>query len=233
MSIGDTLKQVLIRKKTKGVQLPAGDLEKIWLLAQFARKTQDIFSGKVVGQMRFAGVNRLETVELKKSVCSVRDLDRIMEKYDRGRDGSTVDQALWESFIDQAVSPVDQALLFQEARLLGFFDDSAGWKMPDYGSIAEIVRPLTRQDIHQEKFHDVFRDSVFLSARDVVQLAFGKAPERTQFPDMDAPEDSHDKYNKEKLPDSEFDAIDDVLKNAASMLAQFEEGKALACAEAE
>ena len=184
------------------VNLPEGDLEALWRLAQFARKTQDIFSGKAIGKITDAGSGRTEELSLKKSVCSIRDIKRVLEEYDAGRSGKTVSQAIWEKFIAQATVPADQVLLYQEARNAGLFPDDEGWQSLSINTIAEITRMIDQADVHPGEFDDLQRNPVFMGARDVVQLAYGKAPERTVFPEASA-DDSLSENHKEITAEEE------------------------------
>ena len=165
------------------VELPKGSLEKLWDLAVFAKETQDIFSGKKQGKFFGKGETRGTDISLEKSVCSIRDIMRVLEEWGAGRDGKSLDQALWEKFIEQSTVSTDQAMLYQLAYSKGFFKEGEGWKMLEFNSVAEI-RKIDNGDVHPDKFEKNWEELEFLSARKVVELAYGKAPERAVFPEM-------------------------------------------------
>jgi len=176
--------EILLAKvidKNGNAEMPEDSLRKLWKLAQAAKIIQDVFSGKEVGKAYYfqeAG-GRATQYFLKESVLSIRALNDVMTQWQKEGYKNELDYYLWKEFVSQSTVASDKAYLYQTLKdRFGFFQ-SEGWKQdPDYGKggkidhfdIAAPQNPAAKVE--------------FFGPREVVEAAFGKAPERAQWPEL-------------------------------------------------
>jgi hypothetical protein len=170
----------LLSEKNGGLQLPEGSLEKIFHLAQFASVTQKVFSGRWEESEMGPGGVGIEP-ELKKSVLSTRNLINILIEWNKGQE-MDLDTALWKGFISNATVPEDQKFLLNEARKYNFFNESGGW---DIDSLKEGKSLVNEKMIRTRDYNYSPSKDVKYSPRDVVEVLYGKAPDRLKFPNIE------------------------------------------------
>ncbi|MBM4177231.1 AAA family ATPase, partial [Candidatus Gribaldobacteria bacterium] len=194
------------------IEIPQDSIKKLWKLAQAARLTQDVFSGKEVTSAyyyREAGGRPVQYF-LKESVMSIRAIENILDQWQKDDYDKELDYYLWKEFISQSTMASDRAYLYQIfQRQFGFFDGSSGgWEQnPDYGSAGVI----SSFDIKAPE--NPSEDKKFFGPRDVVEFAFGKAPERLNWPDIDVKQGETTEQNLEELQELESwaNSFDGVL----------------------
>jgi len=96
---------------------------------------------------------------------------------------------LWDGFISGIVSARDQNFIFAQARRFGFFA-GRDWKDISWDNIKERESLLSWDDISKKSEKEVLQDyqppeNYYYSPREVVQMLYGQAPERLNFPDVD------------------------------------------------
>lgn len=170
---------------------PKDAIGKLWKLAVFAKKSQDIFSGKWADkETGEAGLTR-ETVG--KEVLSLRQLVRIVEAWQGDNMRYELDHYLFEKFIDQAGQETERAALYKIAQEVGLFDEHKSWPLAqDIEAGAGIVAfhaTSPKNEAGAPEWH---------GPRDIVACAFGKEPERTEFPEANAPVDTETQESRLK-----------------------------------
>lgn len=178
-SEGDNeLFKILVAKtldKNGNANVPNGSFEKIYNLSIFASKAQKIFSGK----WKESHVGEIGGIEpqLEKTVLSVRALSNIMEEWNGGRE-MDMDMAIWKSFIETASNPTDKRILYEVAQGCGFFEEKEGWNpISAIGDVSESSS-LSEGNVRSDKYEHSPQERNFMSAKEVVQMVYGDAPER-------------------------------------------------------
>ncbi len=158
------------------MSVPEDAIGKLWKLAVFAKKSQDIFSGKWADkETGEAGLTR-ETVG--KEVLSLRQLVRIIEAWQADNMRYELDHYLFEKFADQAGQETERAALYKIAQEVGMFDEHKGWPLAqDIEAGAGVVTFNAVSPKNEAGAPE------WLSPRDTVICAFGEAPERTEWPE--------------------------------------------------
>lgn len=178
--------QVLLAKmmdRYGNMELPEGSAEKLWKLAVYAGRVQDIFSGKMADQE--TGESGIARDAIGREVLSLRHLDRIIDRWQNGdpRDGGNMrfelDHALFEGFIKQAGSDTERMALYKIGQEIGLFRTDQGWAL---ASDIESGAGVARFEI--ESPHNKSGEKKWYGPRDTVELAFGLAPERTKWPEV-------------------------------------------------
>lgn len=171
-----------IMDKNGNIEAPRDSIKKLWKLAQAARVIQDVFAGKEVSRAYYfqeAG-GRSARYLLKESVLSIRALDKIITQWQRDGYRHELDYYIWTEFVSQSTSVSDKAYLYQLLKdRFGFFQ-SEGWEQnPKYGvgGVVDVfdIKPPQNPSAPKE----------FFGPRDTVEFAFGKAPERIQWPGLE------------------------------------------------
>ena len=169
------------------LQLPEGTFGALQHLAVAARITQDVFAGREVDSsmfLRVPGASRGVQYFLKESVLSLRALDAILSQWQNEGYKHELDYYIWNEFIGQSTQPTDRAYLYQLFQnRFGFFADD--WKQnPDIGSGGSIrsfdIKP-PRKPAGQVVFH---------APRQVIDMAYGPAPERVTWPGKKSPNEA-------------------------------------------
>jgi len=174
-----------LAEKDGSLILPQGSLEKLFQLAQLAKVTQDVFSGRWEESdfSPTASGDRAIEPRLDKSVLSIRNIINVLQEWNKGQKND-LDMALWKSFISGATVPSDQDyILSQAANRFGFFSQERGWREIKPLGVNAPLRTL--DDIRTKKYEYNRLENHCFSPREVVEILYGKAPERINFPDID------------------------------------------------
>jgi MoxR-like ATPase len=163
------------------LEAPTDTPKKLWRLAQAARVIQNVFAGREVKGAEFLQGRDLKLVYfLKESVLSMRALDNILTQWQREGYRRELDYYLYAEFVAQSTNQADRAYLYQLLKdRFGFFT-SEGWEQnPNYGqggnvTAFEIVPPKNKP-----------AQRIFTGPRGTVKLAFGQAPRRKRYPDVE------------------------------------------------
>ncbi len=181
---GDELFHLLLARvmdKNGNATVPQGSMEKLWNLAKAARITEDVFAGRQVQKafyFREAGA-KSTPYALQEGVLSLRGLDAIVSQWQQEGYKHELDYYLYKEFVSQSTVASDRAYLYQLLKdQFGFFK-STGWEQkPDYGSGGVV------SSFAVEVPKNPSAPSTFYGPRELVQFAFGEAPERTEWPEM-------------------------------------------------
>ena len=184
---------VSLMDKNGNLEIPEDSLKKLWNLAKSARIIQNVFAGKELDSAYYfkeAG-GRSTRYLLKESVLSLRGLENIISQWKAECFAKELDYYVYNNFIKEGTVASDRAYLYQLMKdQFGFFQtkvkdfDNDGkeiekdsWPQnPNYGS-GGVVNSF---DITTPK--NPAEKRKFFTPRRVVEFAFGKAPERTQWP---------------------------------------------------
>ncbi len=178
------------------------NVTKIYHLAQFAKLSQEIFSGKHV-EINNGGLGY--RAELKRSVLSMRNVLRVLDEWNKGRE-MDLDTALWKGFISGITDNNEKNLLLQLAHdRFGFFDNENGWEF-NAKKPGEIS---TFYDDNRARLSETFRTSPleFYSTAQVVDLVFGDRPERKESDYPDLEEIARQMQNQSEMSDEEKEAL--------------------------
>ncbi len=200
---------VSLMDKNGNLEIPEDSLKKLWNLAKSARIIQNVFAGKELNSAYYfkeAG-GRSTRYLLKESVLSLRGLENIISQWKAEGFAKELDYYVYNNFIKEGTVASDRAYLYQLMKdQFGFFQtkvkdfDNDGkeiekdsWPQnPNYGS-GGVVNSF---DIATPK--NPAEKRKFFTPRRVVEFAFGKAPERTQWPQT------------KETPESEDEPVDPV-----------------------
>ncbi len=170
--------QVLIAKimdRYGNIYLPQESINKLWKLAVFTRKTEDIYSGIWADSQ--TGASGLTKEMIGNEVLSLRHLDRIIRAWQNDNMRFELDHYIFQEFINQAARESEKTALYQIAQNEGLFSTDSGWELSqDIEAGAGVARfqlgdPLNKADNFQ-----------WLAPRDTVEICFGMPPERTKWP---------------------------------------------------
>jgi hypothetical protein len=174
---------IFLADKKGSLSLPEGSLDKLFKLSQLAKITQDVFSGKWEESDMANTKSGDESMEprLTKSILSIRNVINVLKKWNKG-EKMDLDMALWKSFISNAIDPQDQNYILNKAKECGFFMEKDGWKI-DIGDDSRALTTL--DDIRTREYKYTIPKNYTYSPRDFVEILYGKAPERINYPDID------------------------------------------------
>jgi MoxR-like ATPase len=167
--------------KNGNVEIPAGEMRKLWNLAKAARATEDNFSGGSVDNSQFfkqGGGTKAFDYRLKEGVLSIRGIDRIITAWQNDGYRNELDRYVFNEFVNQPTKLSDKAYLYQLFKdQYGFFA-GAGWEQnPDYGSKGIVSAFKVQAPANAAPKIE------FLGPRQVVDTVFGKGPERAKWPE--------------------------------------------------
>lgn len=170
-----------VMDKNGNVEIPEGELRKLWNLAKAARATEDNFSGGSVGESQFfkqGGGTKAFEYRLKEGVLSIRGIDRIITAWQNDGYQNELDYYVFTEFVNQSTKLADKAYLYQLFKdQYGFFQGSKWDQNPDYGSKGTVSAfKVIAPEVPAPKIE-------FIGPRQVVDTVFGKGPERTRWPD--------------------------------------------------
>ena len=169
----------IVMDKHGNIEVPKGEMRKLWNLALAARETQEVFSGKLSHKFKQGGGAGLPAGDiLKKSVASIRAVDRIVSSWVKSGTEFELDYYVWDKYISNASDPMERALLYQMFREKGFFDGTDWEQNPGYGAGGKLATFEIKAPKNRVKDFD------FFGPREAVNFSFGKGPERTKWPEI-------------------------------------------------
>ena len=174
------------------ISAPKGSIEKLWKLAVFARKSQDIFSGKWADEE--TGEVGLTREMVGDEVLSPRHLTRIIEEWKRKNMRYELDHYIFDRFILEARGN-ERAALYKIAQDIGLFDEKNSWVL---AADIESGVGVAKLDIKSPK--NIAGKPEWHGPRDTIGYAFGEPPERKVWPE------------EEKMVANELEGIDTLLE---------------------
>lgn len=152
-----------------------GSLDKLFKLAQLAKVTQQVFSGKwkdsTGGSETHDGLGDVEP-ELREAVLSIRNVIRVLDEWNRGEE-KDVDQALWDGFIGGVLNADDQNYILSQAVRFGFFQEKDGWSVRPKGIGAGFT---SYEEIRTRPYEYTRLPDGVKTLAEVVVLLFGHGP---------------------------------------------------------
>ena len=156
-------------------------LETVWRLSQFAKITQLAFCGELAEdsphRFQISGVPADIKVD---TMLSQRGLIRVLEAWMNRGYSVPIDNLLYNEIIERTLEPRQKAFFYQQAKLRGFFRSEDGWPedpttTANWKGNFSITPPsaLAKEPGVQ----------ILVTPDEVVQSIFGKAPERTVWPE--------------------------------------------------
>lgn len=191
-----------VMDKNGNMEIPEDSPRKLWNLAKSARLIQNVFAGKEIDgayYFREAG-GRAAKYFLQESVLSIRALENIISQWKSEGYEKELDYYIYNNFVKEGTVDSDRAYLYQVLKdQFGFFK-SDGWEQnPDYGT-GGIVNSF---EIKSPKNKPAARK--FFGPRETAEFAFGKAPERIEWPkDLSAENLQENEINPEIMELEEF-----------------------------
>lgn len=160
-------------------------MSKLFKLAQLARTTQDIFTGRwKETQVNVTASGDSSEPELSTAVLSMRNVFRVIENWDGGNE-KDLDKALWDGFISSITNVEDQQLVITQAHRFGFFTDTAkGYKEIEYDPERQAF--VRFEDLRTEEYSYQRMSNKVIAPREMISLLYGEIPERseTDYPDL-------------------------------------------------
>lgn len=140
--------------------------------------------------------------ELHKSVLSIRNILEVMQSWEGGLT-KDLDKALWDGFVAGITDVNDQQIIIQQAQRYGFFTDiRRDWKAISYDPTRQAL--VRFEDLRSETYEYTRASRETLSWRRTVELMYGEAPERTEFPSLEELADEEDiELSPEEIADLE------------------------------
>lgn len=215
----DELFQLLMAElmdRNGNIEAPDDSVKKIWNLSKAARITQNVFAGKEISSAFYfqeAGGRAMKYL-LKENLLSMRALENVISQWKSEGCTREMDYYIWNSFIREGTIASDRAYLYQLFKdRFGFFQ-SNGWEQnPDYGAGGVIAS----FDIKPPK--NKATKIQFFGPREVIEFAFGKAPERAKWPETFESKNENAKdadlekiMELEKILDESMERISDLEK---------------------
>ncbi len=170
-----------VMDKNGNIEIPEGELRKLWNLAKVARSTEDNFAGGSVEKTQFfhqgGGTQPIE-YRLKEGVLSIRGINKIITAWQNDGYRNELDHYVFSEFVNQPTKLSDKAYLYQLFKdQYGFFQKQNWDQKPNYGSkgivssfnISAPKNPAPKIE--------------FMGPRQVVDAIYGKGPEREKWPD--------------------------------------------------
>jgi hypothetical protein len=191
-----------LANKDGSLTLPEGSLDKIFRLCQLSKVTQDVFSGRWKESEYNQDASGDTTIEpkLEKSVLSIRNIINVLKEWNKGQE-KDLDMALWKAFISEATIPSDQNFILNEAKSrFGFFKEADGWNINFTDKQNSLIK---EEDILKDDYDYKRINNHNYSPRDVIEIIYGKAPERVKFPDVSVEAFSEEEIDLEKISEIE------------------------------
>lgn len=194
--------------KDGSLKLPEGSIDKLFKLAQLAKITQDVFSGRWNENdvIKTKSGDEIEP-KLEKTVLSIRNIINVLEEWNKGQE-IDLDMALWKAFISQATIPSDQDYILKQAARYGFFQENDGWNLQSFEETKNI-NLISEKDIKKSKYKYTRPNNHIYTPSDTVQILYGKAPERIKFPDINLEVFAEKEISIEKM--EEFDQFENEI----------------------
>lgn len=185
-----------VMDKNGNIEAPKDAVKKLWNLAKASRITQDVFAGKEISSAYYfqeAG-GRAAKYLLKESVLSIRAIDNILTQWQKEGYKNEIDYYIWKEFVSQSTVASDRAYLYQLLKDRFNFFQSEDWEQnPDYGKggVVNIFDIKAPQNPAAER--------EFWGPRETLQFAFGKAPERAVWPEIETETKEKEELTLEEL----------------------------------
>lgn len=162
---------------------PEVTIDKIHSLCKLAKAHQLTFQGKWKESNVTLTNDSGREVEpvLKTSVLSIRNIMTVLEKWNGG-EKTSLDRALWDSFIESMPDADDQSFTIMLALHYGFFPKDEGW---DVKVKAVGASRTTLDEVLPNGSNYTPGSLEVLDLRRVVEAIYGPAPARDRFPDID------------------------------------------------
>lgn len=192
----------LLAREDGSLFIPGGiqGVKRVFALCQYARATQDIFSGRYKSSVEFFS-DGLEP-ELSSSVLSLRSLRRIIDDWSLGLK-KDLDQALWDGFLRSVTVDDDLNLLINLSLMFGFFPKSGGWSVPKRGAGEAVVTWEEMRDSN-ESFSPV--EPEVLTVFECLKYLYGEGPSFEKLPDF-----MEEYLEGEKISPEEFLEIEEEV----------------------
>lgn len=181
----DELFHLLLAKvmdRNGNIEAPQDTTRKLWKLSQAARLLQNVFAGREVDSAFYfkEGGGRAAKYLLKEAVLSIRALDNVLRQWQADGYRYDLDHYIYQEFVSQSTVASDRAYIYQILKdQFGFFQGD-GWEQnPSYGQSGLVSDFKIKVPKNQPNKIE------FLGARQTVEVAFGQAPERTNWPEVD------------------------------------------------
>jgi MoxR-like ATPase len=173
---------VRVMDQNGNAELPEDGIKKLWNLAKAARVIQDVFAGREINNAFYfkeAGGKSIKYI-LKEAVLTLRALEAIVEQWQLEGYKYELDYYLYKEFVSQSTQASDRAYLYQLLKdQFGFFKNNEWEQSPKYGS-GGIVRSFS-----VSLPANLAKPRTFHGPREMVEFAFGEAPERITWPDTE------------------------------------------------
>lgn len=183
---GNELFEIIMARvmdKHGNMEIPKGEIRKLWNLAKAARSTQDVFAGiNTNSAFYLTQGSQSFPYRLKEGVLSIRGIDKIITAWQSDGMSKEIDYYIYKEFIGSVSNVQDRAFLYQVFHDQFDFFTSNGWNQsPDYGQNGKVVQfsvPVPENKAPAMEF---------MGPRDTVDVLFGAddIPERTEFPQLD------------------------------------------------
>jgi len=208
-----------IMDRVGNIEAPEDSIKKIWNLSKAARITQNVFSGKEVSSAFYfqeAGGRPMKYL-LKENLLSMRALENIIGQWKSEGYAQELDYYIWNNFIREGTIASDRAYLYQLFKdQFGFFK-SDGWEQnPDYGSGGNI----NSFDVNSPKNKP--ENIKFFGPREVVEFAFGKAPERAKWPEIKPKNNEQDEKFEVEIDLEKIMKVEKLYKEIAETVGRYE-----------
>lgn len=168
--------------KNGNLEIPEDSVSKLWHLAQAARVTQNVFSGREVDNAFYfqeAGGRPVKYL-LKEGVLSIRALDNVLTAWQKEGFRQELDHYLYKEFISQSTVASDRAYFYQLFKdRFGFFQGEGWQQNPNYGTSGVI------NAFNVEVPENPAAKIGFFGPRQTVSFVYGKAPERAKWPEAE------------------------------------------------
>lgn len=146
---------------------PKRSLEELFRFAQLSKLTQDIFMGRLDGEVFNEDIGG-DQPELRESVLSIRNILHVLDNWNRGEE-KDLSKALWDGFISSITYPDDQNYILAQAVRYGFFPREDGWNV-----VTKAIGSSTRdyEEIRLRAYDYTRRDLGVVSYLDIIYLLF-------------------------------------------------------------
>lgn len=158
----------------KGImQMPEGDIEKMWNMSKAVRRAQDVFSGSAPDFTMANNSGDIDAIspaeKIKNTPISMRDVQNILSAY--AKDNSMpLEYYIMQKFIIEKTDEKSKEVYLTVFKSFGFFTDNSCTYEVKNGKVNILIDEKklkeSRKDINMKVY----------SSRDTVRLAFGSAP---------------------------------------------------------
>ncbi|WP_089612110.1 hypothetical protein [Dehalobacterium formicoaceticum] len=190
----------VLADRSGALKLPEIDryIDKLFKLAQLARTTQDVFSGKWKdSQAQATSSGDALEPRLERSVLSIRNVLRVLKQWNAGQE-KDLDKALWEGFLSSITNPDDQSYIFSQALRFGFFQKNEGWNV----QVKPVGSTLTGFDeIRSTEYRYRSKPEEIKTPREMIEILYGPMPARQIYPEITFDEPMGEKIEMDRYAD--------------------------------